>query len=136
PIDFALRHPGGSLGKKLLTPVKAVMKLSFPTNDKDDNIDSVIANITNGRLGATIIENNKHPLGIITDGDIRRAIRPNQRLDQLSAADIMNSPPVTIRQESSIHDAEKLMLSRNINCLIVVTESNEISGFLRLLDIK
>lgn len=136
PVDFAIFHPGGSLGKKLLTPVKSIMHLLFPTNNKDDKINSVIENITNGRLGATIIESNKRPLGIITDGDIRRAIKPNQKLDDLCAADIMNSPPATIREESSIHDAEKLMLSKNINCLIVVTESNETSGFLRLLDIK
>jgi len=135
PHQFAVFHPGGSLGRKLLTRVKDVMHQDFPVSDISDNIRNIIATITKGRLGLTVIKHNETLKGIITDGDLRRAIYENEDFRHLTAGSIMSSSPICINQDAMFAEAEALMTSRKVSALVVTSSvNNGVVGIIKLLD--
>lgn len=132
--DFAQFHPGGTLGRKLLCKVADEMVVNpLPTVLPDDKIKDVITSIGSGRLGVTVvIDKLKNIIGIITDGDLRRAmsnIENETTFFSLKAKDIMSSPPKLISPDSLIAEAEKMMDQMMINSLIVESD-NKLIGIL------
>lgn len=134
PHDFAVFHPGGSLGKRLLTRVKDVMHTELPICAPQDNMKEVIMTITQGGLGIAVIVDHGSIKGVITDGDLRRALFNHNSFDGLSAANVMTHSPLTINETEMFADAENIMLKANVTSLLVVSEDTVLSGVLKLQD--
>ncbi|EGK7507283.1 KpsF/GutQ family sugar-phosphate isomerase [Campylobacter lari] len=133
PDDFALFHPGGSLGRKLLTRVGDLMvsnNLSIVSPESEFN--ELVDVMTSGKLGLCIVLENEKLVGIITDGDLRRALRANgkPRFD-FKAKEIMSEKPKTIEASAMASEAEELMLKHKIK-EIVVTQDEKIVGIIQL----
>lgn len=133
--DFAVYHPGGALGKKLLLRVKDMLENSLkPMVAPDAPIKKVIFEISEKRLGVTTVVENNKVIGIITDGDIRRMLNERDNFSDLTAKDIMTQNPKTTSSEAMVIDAFHLMENFKITQLIVVDDS-EFKGVLHLHDI-
>ncbi len=133
--DFAIYHPGGALGKKLLLRVKDMIKNSQkPIVTPDAPIKRVIMEISEKRLGVTAVVENKQVVGIITDGDIRRMLNDRDSFAELTAKDIMTKNPKTIHPDTMVIDAFHRMENFKITQLIV-EENTEFKGVLHLHDI-
>ena len=133
--DFAVYHPGGALGKKLLLRVKDMLENSLkPMVAPDAPIKKVIFEISEKRLGVTAVVENNKVIGIITDGDIRRMLNERDSFSDLTAKDIMTQNPKTTSSEAMVIDAFHLMENFKITQLIVVDDS-EFKGVLHLHDI-
>ena len=137
PEDFAQFHPGGSLGKKLLTRVDQVMQTkNLPIISPNNSIPELIETISKGRLGLAVIQDQNKILGIITDGDLRRAIdKYKEKLFALKAKNIMTEKPKTISSSMKLSEAEELMSKNKITSLLVV-EKNKLAGIIQLYTIK
>ncbi|EAK0823115.1 KpsF/GutQ family sugar-phosphate isomerase [Campylobacter lari] len=136
PDDFALFHPGGSLGRKLLTRVGDLMvSNNLPIVSPESEFNELVDVITSGKLGLCIVLENEKLVGIITDGDLRRALRANDkpRFD-FKAKEIMSESPKTIEASAMASEAEELMLKHKIK-EIVVTQNEKIVGIIQLYTI-
>lgn len=135
--DFAQFHPGGSLGKKLLTKVTNVMRTeNLPIITPQMKLSEVIIVISDGKLGqAIVIDNNdQHIIGLITDGDIRRAmIKHGKDFFDIEAREIMNTHPYIVDKESKLTDAEELFKQHNLHTLLV-SDNGKLSGILSSKD--
>ena len=126
PSDFAMLHPGGDLGRKLLAKVEDVMvKENLPFLTPQMPMSEAIEIVTNGKLGVGIVVDENHRLlGIITDGDIRRAMqRLGQSFFAAPVSDIMSRNPKTIHKDAKIVEAGEKMNHHSIHTLIVVDEN-------------
>lgn len=133
--DFAVYHPGGALGKKLLLRVKDMLENSQkPMVTPDAPIKKVIVEISEKRLGVTAVVENNQVIGIITDGDIRRMLNDRDTFTDLTAKDIMTKNPKTTTSETMVIEAFQLMENFKITQLIVV-DNSEFKGVLHLHDI-
>jgi len=133
--DFARYHPGGSLGRRLLTKVKDIAYMdNLPTSSIDDNIKDVIKVISKSRFGLTAVMDNSQIVGVITDGDLRRAMEDEENFFKLKARDIMTEKAKTIDLEEKLIDAQKMMLNYKINSLLV-TENGRFVGVIQLYDL-
>jgi len=133
--DFAKYHPGGALGKKLLLRVGDMLDQSHkPEVEPETNIKKVIFEISEKRLGVTVVIENNKVIGIITDGDIRRMLNNNDTFVHLTAKDIMTKNPKTIQLSSMVTDALNVLEDFSITQLIV-TDQDEYKGVLHLHDI-
>ncbi|EGK8095588.1 KpsF/GutQ family sugar-phosphate isomerase [Campylobacter lari] len=133
PDDFALFHPGGSLGRKLLTRVGDLMVSSnLPIVSPESEFNKLVEVMTCGKLGLCIVLENEKLVGIITDGDLRRALRANDkpRFD-FKAKEIMSESPKTIEASAMASEVEELMLKHKIK-EIVVTQDEKIVGVIQL----
>ncbi len=131
--DFALFHPGGSLGRKLLTRVKDVMiKEDLPLVTPHTPFKELIAEMTSKKLGICLVVENNKLSGIITDGDLRRALNA-EKFDAL-AYQIMTKNPKTIPSSAMATEAESLMLEYKIKELIVQDEEC-LMGIVQLYEI-
>jgi len=133
--DFALTHPGGSLGKRLLSKVKDEMKqTNLPFVDKQSNVQDVLVKMTEGRLGLALVGSKEDLLGIITDGDIRRALIDNAEFSQLKAIDLMNKNPLIAFETDNLQAAEKRMREAKVQCLVVKNKINEVVGVIQIFE--
>jgi arabinose-5-phosphate isomerase len=133
--DFAIYHPGGALGKKLLLRVKDMLDSSRkPRVNSDSSVKNVIVEISEKRLGVTAVLENDAVVGIITDGDIRRMLNKTETITGLSAKDIMTVNPKTIKSTDMVADALNIMEDHSITQLVVVDEG-EYKGVIHLHDI-
>lgn len=133
--DFAKYHPGGALGKKLLLRVQDMLENSLkPMVGAEANIQQVIFEISEKRLGVTAVVDNDVVIGIITDGDIRRMLSKNDTFAHLTAKDIMTQNPKTIQSSAMVVDALNLLEDFAITQLVVL-ENQEYKGILHLHDI-
>jgi len=133
--DFAKYHPGGSLGKKLYLKVADILKPnSKPIVQKEDNIKTVILEISEKRLGATAVIDNNKLVGIITDGDIRRMLEKDLDIRKVFAKDIMTKNPKSVNPNEMAIYAFNLMEENKITQLPIV-EANEFLGIIHLHDI-
>jgi len=134
PQDFARFHPGGSLGRKLLTRVKHEMKSeNLPFVEKSTSMKDVIHTMTDGRLGLCIVNQGE---GIITDGDLRRQMEEDPaHFMQKTAGDIMGSHPKMIDAEARLSDAEEMMTQQKITSLLV-SEQNQVVGVIQIYDLN
>ena len=139
PSDFAMLHPGGDLGRKLLAKVEDVMvKENLPLLTPEMPMKEAIEIVTNGKLGVGIVVENLPSLqgedggtllGIITDGDIRRAMqRLGQSFFSTPVSDIMSRNPKTIHKDAKIVEAGEMMNHHSIHTLIVVDEGSKVVG--------
>ncbi len=125
--DFARFHPGGSLGKKLLTRVRDLMRTdSLPFIKNSASFTEILLRMSEGRLGMVIVGNFDKVEGIITDGDLRRALLQNPDSKQLTAVQMMTINPVFIDEDEYVNNAEKLMLNKKITTILVGSEKNRI----------
>lgn len=135
PEDFARVHPGGSLGKQLHLRVKDVFsRNAVPMVNAQDDLARIIDEISSKRLGATAVMDGEQILGIITDGDLRRMLMKQPRLDQIKAVDIMTPNPKSTEPDALLVHALEKMRQYNITQLPVV-EQGRYMGVIHLHDI-
>ncbi|OXB20802.1 MULTISPECIES: SIS domain-containing protein [Flavobacterium] len=135
PEDFAVYHPGGALGKKLLLRVKDMIEHSLkPMVTPDTSIKKAIFEISEKRLGVTAVIENDKIIGIITDGDIRRMLNDVDTIADLTAKDIMSKNPKFVSSETMAVDALNILEDFSITQLIVA-DNGEYKGVLHLHDI-
>ena len=136
PADFAQFHPGGSLGKKLLTAVKTVMHQGdLPIIPSITDMEALINTMTKGKLGLVVIQDNQQIMGIITDGDLRRIMRKKQRdFFQLKAVDFMTKNPIMISPNTTIKVAETLMIKHKVTSLLIA-KSGGLVGVIQIYQI-
>mgnify|MGYP003311347160 FL=1 len=133
--DFALTHPGGSLGRRLLSSVKDEMKQNnLPFIDQNSIVQDVLVKMTEGRLGLALVGTKKELKGVITDGDIRRALIDNKNFAELKAKDLMNTNPLTALESDNLQVAEKRMREAKVQCLIVKNLMNEVVGVIQIFE--
>ena len=133
--DFAQLHPSGILGKKLHLKVSDLLDHSMiPKVTNDASLKDVIYEISDKRLGATIVEDNRKISGLVTDGDIRRVLQINDNISGLKASDVMTKKPICIYENMLAYDAIKLMQNKKINHLVVVDEEGFYIGIVHVLE--
>lgn len=134
--DFAKYHPGGSLGKRLYLTVADVMDQSArPVVSGEENIPNTIINISQNRLGATVVlDENEHLMGIITDGDVRRMVQRGTPLEALKAKDIMSPKPKCIDINELAVNAFNMMQKNKITSVVVLKEG-KYAGLVHIHDI-
>ena len=133
--DFAIYHPGGALGKKLLLKVKDMLDTTHvPKVNPNDSIKKVIMEISEKRLGVTAVVENNTVIGIITDGDIRRMLNTRDNFVDLVAQDIMTKNPKNIDSNILVSEALNILENNSITQLVVL-DNNKYLGILHLHDI-
>lgn len=134
--DFAQFHPGGSLGRRLLTRVEDVMtKENLPVVSKETSVKELIQIISSARLGLAIVVESKSIIGIVTDGDIRRAMESlEEKFFRLSAEELMSKRPKCIDKREKLTIVQKLMIELKVNSLLVV-DKKELVGVVQIYDL-
>jgi len=135
--DFAQNHPGGSLGRRLLTTVEDLMHSgdAIPIVFEDADSRLVIGEISKKRLGVTLVTDHNEDLkGMITDGDLRRLMENEKDLTQLKASNMMAKNPKTIARKTLAAKAVQIMEEHSITSLIV-SEEGKVQGIIHLHDI-
>lgn len=132
--DFARFHPGGSLGRKLLIKVKDLMRTDkLPFINSDASFTDLLLKMSEGRLGMVIVGDANYVQGIITDGDLRRALVKNTDTAQLTIEEMMTKTPVFIDEEEIINHAEQLMLEKKITTVLVgSSDDRSLSGIYQI----
>jgi len=136
--DFARLHPGGSLGKRLMLKVKDVMRTGkgIPIVSQTATMEKAIAEITRENLGFTIVVDESGKVkGIITDGDLRRAIQKRIDFKSRKAGEVMTLNPKTIDQNKLAAQAVEKMEKYSITSLIIVDNENRPEGTVHLHDL-
>jgi len=136
--EFALNHPGGSLGRKMLTTVGDLMHIgeNVPTVYENSTISLIISEMTQKRLGVTLITDKKKQLkGIITDGDLRRMIEDKKDILKVRARDLSKSLPKWIEEHNLATKALQLMEEYSITSLVVSKNGKKIDGIIHLHDL-
>lgn len=133
--DFALSHPAGALGKKLLTHVSDLMKSGdeIPLVTGNTSIIEALFEITEKRLGMTVVVDDKNRYGVLTDGDIRRLLTTNQDMSQ-PIASVMKTAPITTSPDIKASKALDIMRQKKVNQLIVL-DNDALVGVLALRDL-
>ena len=137
-MDFARFHPGGSLGRRLLMRVGNVMrKNDLPVVSADCSATEMIHKMSRGGLGLIIIMEDEKIAGIVTDGDVRRAMESRQaEFFNIRAIDIATRSPKSINANAKLVEAEKLMTSYKVNSLLVTDDNDALVGVIQIYDIK
>lgn len=134
--NYALYHPGGALGRQLLSRVKDEMNTDVPKVFESTNFKDVIYEVSNKRLGMTLVYNDENKaVGVITDGDIRRAIQRFDELKNLTAVDFMSKGFKRIEQEELLTEALEMMDLNKITTLAVIDDKEEVVGILSIHNI-
>ena len=136
--DFARSHPGGSLGRQLLTRIRDVMRTAdaVPTVFGDASVTAATREISRGGIGMTVvIDPDRTILGIFTDGDLRRAIVNNLDLQCLTVRDVMSVNPRRIDPDKLTAEAVEMMDKHKINQLPVADEKGRLIGALNMHDL-
>jgi arabinose-5-phosphate isomerase len=137
--DFARNHPGGALGRRLQLTVQDLMHPieRVPVLAPDATMDQVLDSSTRMRLGAVLITENRRLTGIITDGDIRRALKQREAFFGLKAGEVMCAKPTTVDPGTLAYDALRIMEEREsqISVLPVVDSQGNALGLLRIHDL-
>ena len=134
--DFAKYHPGGKIGKRLLTKVKDVMKTDkLPILDKNMDLSDIIYNISNSGYGIGFLLQNKNIIGVITDGDIRRAIKLELNLKKIQLQSLINKNFKFTRPDSNLHEVKNIMQTNKIITLPVIDTDNTLVGLVQYYDI-
>ena len=138
PEDFARSHPGGSLGRRLLTHVSDIMRKGneVPRVAPEASFTELMQEMSRKGLGATSVVNAQgQVLGIFTDGDLRRLIEKGQDLRQLKASDVMHANPRTLRDDALAAEAADLMEAHRITSVLVVNAQGELVGAINTNDL-
>ena len=132
PNDFAQFHPGGSLGKMLLSTVKNFMVSdNLPIVSKGDKVSDTIIQISKTKQGIAVVIEDEKIVGVVTDGDVRRAMQSKQdSFFHLEVKDIMSTTPKTINENTKLNVAGDMMRKYNIHSLIVVKNEQRFVGII------
>lgn len=132
PADFAVFHPGGALGRKLLSKARDEMiSKDLPLVHPHHILSQVISVMTKGSIGVAVVDNNDGAFGLITDGDLRRAFKnTGAKLDALTAKDIMTSHPINIYPDMPMSEAWEVMEKEQVTSLLV-TENGKLLGVVK-----
>ncbi|MFZ6734904.1 KpsF/GutQ family sugar-phosphate isomerase [Undibacterium sp. Ji42W] len=136
--DFARSHPGGSLGRRLLTHVRDVMRTNedIPQVGPETSLKTALLEITKKGMAMTaVVDEHQTVLGIFTDGDLRRLMDGTRDFTQLRIADVMNHSPRRIRPEQLAVEAVEVMETYRINQLLVADDSGKLVGALHIHDL-
>jgi len=130
--DFAQFHPGGNLGKRLLSKVKDYMvKINLPVASTDMPISKTIIEISKTKQGIAVALDGDKIVGVVTDGDVRRAMNNHQdEFFSLTVADIMSTNPKTIGENAKLDQAATMMKKNNIHTLVVVNKEGRFVGLI------
>ncbi len=134
--DFAQFHPGGSLGRRLLTTVEDVMsREKLPLVSRQSSVQEIISTISVRRLGMVVVMDEDEICGVVTDGDIRRAMESSQDVFfSLVAQDLMSQHPKTIQSSETLSLAQKIMTDSKVNSLLVLSEK-KLAGIVQIYDL-
>lgn len=135
--DFARSHPGGALGRKLLTHVRDVMRTgdAIPQVAPHTGFTDTMREMTKKGLGATAVVEDGRPIGIFTDGDLRRLVETGADLRALSARDVMHASPRLVRDDALAVEAADLMERHRITSVLVVDAAGRLVGALNSNDL-
>ena len=134
--NYAVYHPGGALGRRLISRVKDEMSVDIPKVFETTLFKDVMYEMSNKRLGMTLVYNsNQQAVGIITDGDIRRAIQRFDDIKQLTAIEFMTHGFKQIFENELLTDALELMDINKITSLTVMNDAKEVVGILSIHNI-
>lgn len=130
PNDFAQFHPGGELGKRLLTTASDVMRSdNLPIIPKEMHLGEAIIHVSKGKLGLGVSLENEKVVGLITDGDIRRAMEKWQaQFFNKTVSDIMTTSPKTVSPNTKITEIQTIMHKYKIHTVLVVDSDNHLLG--------
>lgn len=128
--DFAQFHPGGTLGRRLLTKAKDVMRTDdLPVISPDMTLGEAVIHVSRGRLGLCVAVSNEKICGLVTDGDIRRAMEKSQDVFfKRTVADIMSVRPKCVGPETKITEIERIFQQFKIHSVLVVDADNHLLG--------
>ena len=138
PADFARAHPGGALGRKLLTYVRDVMRTGerIPIVGIEASVMDALLEITRKQIGVTAIVDQRGRLaGIFTDGDLRRLLERIGDVRDTKVADVMTREPQTISPDVLAAEAAQTLDQRRKNVLLAVSQSGELVGALSMPDL-
>lgn len=136
--DFALSHPGGALGRKLLLLVENIMRTesSIPVVREDSTISEAVMEMTAKGMGMTAVVNKENQLiGVYTDGDLRRSLDQEASLKGIKVNTVMTTNCITINPHILAAEAVKIMDEKNIHALMVVDENKHPVGALNVHDL-
>ena len=136
--DFAMFHPSGSLGKRLLTTVDDIMHKGseVPVINENDIVEKAVEEINNKKFGCTaVINDNKELVGIITDGDLRRAITKYSVINSLKVSEIMTCNPKMIKKNELEAKALHIMEEFKISSLFIIDENKTPEGIIHFQDL-
>ena len=131
PMDFARFHPGGSLGKRLLTFVRDEMRSeNLPIVSADTSLTDVLMVMTETRTGLALVLKDGALEGVITDGDVRRFLISGRSVVDSKASQLMNGKPCFIKASSRLTEAEELMREKHIKWLVVSDDGQKVDGII------
>ncbi|MBG7622293.1 KpsF/GutQ family sugar-phosphate isomerase [Herbaspirillum sp. AP02] len=136
--DFARSHPGGALGRRLLTHVRDVMRSgeAIPAVRPDVSLSAALMEITRKGMAMTaVVDEQFRPIGVFTDGDLRRLLERGQDFTSFSIAEVMHAQPQSINQDQLAVDAVQLMEQFRINQLLVTDAQGVLTGALHIHDL-
>ena len=135
PADFARTHPGGALGRRLLTRVRDAMRSdSLPFVAADLPVQEAIMAMTEGRLGLALVGSTEDLRGILTDGDLRRLLMNGADLATTPVSAVASQSPLTISGDSLMADAEARMQEARVQCLVVTGENGHVEGVIQIFE--
>jgi arabinose-5-phosphate isomerase len=133
--DFARVHPGGNLGRLLQGRIKDAMRRSdLPIVRPNATVGDSLVTITQGRLGLAMVMNGDRLVGLVTDGDLRRAMQRHEDLMSLPVSEIMTLNPVTIDENTVLADAHKRMQQMKLKALVAVNRDGKVTGVIEVFD--
>ncbi len=135
PTDFARFHPGGSLGRRLLSKVRDVMHTNLPRVTPETTFYDCLFTMTSGRMGLALVMEGDQLLGLITDGDLRRSLLKEPDLLKKAVSPFMTPAPVTISAETLLAEAEAFMIDQKIRALVVTDgPDRQVCGVIEIFD--
>jgi arabinose-5-phosphate isomerase len=133
--DFANTHPGGALGRRLLTRVGDKMRTkNLPFVSPDATIQDALIVMTEGRLGLALVGSERALHGIITDGDLRRLLVKGLDITTTTVSKVASSSPLTVRSDDMMVDAEAKMLEARVQCLVVKNQAGHVEGVIQIYE--
>ena len=133
--DFANTHPGGTLGRRLLTRVRDKMCTeNLPFVDPEASVQDALMVMTKGRLGLALVGNADNLVGVITDGDLRRLLVKRVDIAVTEVSDVASPMPLTIGPDEMMDAAEAKMLESRVQCLVVVNDVGHVDGVIQVFE--
>ena len=133
--DFANTHPGGALGRRLLTRVRDKMRSqNLPFVDATASVQDALLVMTEGRLGLALVGSRDKLSGVITDGDLRRLLVDGANLKSTKVCDVASPVPLTICPDAMMGTAEAKMLESRVQCLVVIAETSHVVGVIQIYE--
>ena len=133
--DFAQFHPGGTLGRNLLTKAQDIMNTKVPFVQKSDTLHEILLKVSEGRLGLTCVGSATNVVGVITDGDLRRAIARSDKANSLTAEQIATTKPVFLKENAGLAEMHAVFQERKIVSILIGSPTN-LKGVVQFYDLQ